>query len=77
MCSIFYLCRCLGSFRTDHRGDGTYALEALPAVGDAGAVESWEPLDWGDEEDSVDQRAERFIERFYEEMRMQRQDSAL
>ncbi|WJZ80370.1 hypothetical protein VitviT2T_000298 [Vitis vinifera] len=76
MCSMFFLCRCLGSFRADP-GDGDYALEALPAVEDANAGESWGPLDWGDEEDSVDQRAERFIERFYEEMRMQRQDSAL
>ncbi|KAJ9708212.1 hypothetical protein PVL29_000328 [Vitis rotundifolia] len=76
MCSMFFLCRCLGSFRADP-GDGDYALEALPAVEDANEGESWGPLDWGDEEDSVDQRAERFIERFYEEMRMQRQDSAL
>lgn len=77
MCSIFYLCRCLGSFRTDRREDVAYALDALPAAEDGGAVESWEALDWDDEEDSVDQRAERFIERFYQEMRMQRQDSAL
>lgn len=76
MCSMFFLCRCLGSFRADP-GDGDYALEVLPAVEDANAGESWGPLDWGDEEDTVDQRAERFIERFYEEMRMQRQDSAL
>lgn len=77
ICSIFYLCRCLGSFRTDRREDAAYALDALPAVEDGGAVEPWEALDWDDEEDSVDQRAERFIERFYQEMRMQRQDSAL
>jgi hypothetical protein len=35
-----------------------------------------EPLDYlVDEEDSVDQRAERFIERFYQDMRLQRQES--
>lgn len=71
--SMLFLCRCWGSFRAE-QGDGDYALEALPAAGeDSNAGESWEVLAWGGEEedDSVDQRAERFIKRFYEEMRMQ------
>lgn len=82
--SKLFLCRCLGSFRAeggDH-GDCSLQLEALPAVDEGVKVKggAWlEPLDCGDEkeeeDDSIDLRAERFIERFYEEMRMQRQVS--
>lgn len=52
-------------------------MEALtPATGeDDNAVALLEPLDWGDEEASIDLRAQMFIDRFYEEMRMQRQES--
>ncbi|KAK9277512.1 hypothetical protein L1049_007056 [Liquidambar formosana] len=76
--SMFFSCRCLGSLRGDG-GDGDYPLEALqPATEDAVVGELLELSDSGvDGEDSVDQRAERFIERFYEEMKMQRQESAL
>lgn len=74
--SMFFLCRCLGGLRAE-KGDADYRLEALPlpAIEDAIAGQFLEPFDSGDEEDSVDQRAERFIRRFYEEMRMQRQES--
>lgn len=54
-------------------------MEALPAAivdgKQGGALLG--PLDWedDDEDDSIDLRAERFIERFYEEIRMQRQQS--
>ena len=72
--SMFFLCRCLGSFR-----DADCTLEALPsfpAFEDTIAARPFlEQSDPGDEEDSVDQRAERFIQRFYEEIRMQRQES--
>ena len=68
--SMFFLCTCLGSLRAE-KGDADYRLESLPAI----AGQFLEPFDSGDEEDSVDQRAERFIRRFYEEMRMQRQES--
>ncbi|XP_016652005.1 PREDICTED: uncharacterized protein LOC103341649 [Prunus mume] len=56
---------------------GDFTMEALPpATGeDDNAVALLEPLDWGDEEASIDLRAQMFIDRFYEEMRMQRQES--
>ena len=86
--SMLFLCRCLGNFRADggDRGDYPLQLEALPIVDEDVKVKGGallEPLDWGndeeeeedDDDDSIDLRAERFIERFYEEMRMQRQVS--
>ncbi|XP_057961703.1 uncharacterized protein LOC131153429 [Malania oleifera] len=85
--SLFFgLSRCLGGSRAEW-GDGDCTLEldtaVLPAIED-GAVNfageySPVPLDSGfEEEDSnVDQRAERFIERFYEEMRKQSRESVL
>lgn len=71
--SMFFLCRCLRSLRD---GDGDYSLQALPAMeNDRKQGALLEPLDWEDEDDSIDLKAERFIERFYEEMRMQRHKS--
>lgn len=71
---MFLLCTCLGRFR-----DADCTLEALPASpafeDTIAARQFFEPSDPVDEEDSVDQRAERFIQRFYEEIRMQRQES--
>lgn len=55
--------------------DGEFAMEAFPATQEANASALLEQLDWGSEEASIDMRAQRFIERFYEEMRMQRQES--
>jgi hypothetical protein len=72
--SMFFLCSCLGSLRAE-KGDADYRLQSLPAIEDAIAGQFLEPFDSGHEEDSVDQRAERFIRRFYEEMRMERQES--
>ncbi|XP_059434819.1 uncharacterized protein LOC132167807 [Corylus avellana] len=71
--SMFFHCTCLGSLGAE-KGNADYRLESLPAL-PAIAGQFLEPFDSGDEEDSVDQRAERFIRRFYEEMRMQRQES--
>ncbi|KAG5240412.1 cotton fiber protein [Salix suchowensis] len=48
------------------------SMDSLPATIANGGCS--EPSDLTDEEDSVDQRAERFIERFYQEMRLQRQE---
>lgn len=82
--SMLFLCRRLRAEGGDNVGDGlnSLQLEALPAVDHEEGVESgalFRPLDWGDEEeeeeDSIDLRAERFIERFYEEMRIERQAS--
>ncbi|KAG7981093.1 hypothetical protein I3843_05G214500 [Carya illinoinensis] len=79
--SMFFLCRCLGSLRAHEEEDADCTLESLPAfpvIKDHDIAVGQlilEPLGSSDEEDTVDLRAERFIRRFYEEMRMQRQES--
>lgn len=83
--SLLLLCKCWGTnLRVEGEDDiyGDFAMElALPAAtgADDNALALFEPLDWEDvdedEEASVDFRAQRFIERFYEEMRMQRRES--
>ncbi|XP_009356245.2 uncharacterized protein LOC103947113 [Pyrus x bretschneideri] len=76
--SMFFLCKCWGNSLRVEGEDGDFTLEALPTTGnDDNAVALYEPLDWEDheEEASIDLRAQMFIERFYEEMRMQRQES--
>ncbi|ONI31447.1 hypothetical protein PRUPE_1G313800 [Prunus persica] len=76
---FFFLCKCWGSSLRVEGEDicGDFIMEALPpATGeDDNAVALLEPLDWGDDEGSIDLRAQMFIDRFYEEMRMQRQES--
>ncbi|KAL9401814.1 hypothetical protein Peur_005663 [Populus x canadensis] len=66
--------RCLGSLKAGVGEVLEYRLsmDTLPATVANG--ECLEPSDLVDEEDSVDQRAERFIERFYQEIRLQRQE---
>ncbi|KAF9677363.1 hypothetical protein SADUNF_Sadunf08G0099900 [Salix dunnii] len=72
--SMFFHCRCLGGLKAGGGGILEYRLsmDTLPAIIANG--ECLDPSDLVDEEDSVDQRAERFIERFYQEMRLQRQE---
>lgn len=70
MNSILFLCPC---FRSSGAEVGDFSLDFLPAAEEELVPgELLESSDSVDEEDSVDQRAERFIERFYEEMRIQR-----
>ncbi|XP_052187272.1 uncharacterized protein LOC127798033 [Diospyros lotus] len=71
MYSVFFACcKCFGRW-ADEVEDCPLPL---PAAEDAAS----ERLpDSGGEEDSIDERAERFIERFYQDMRMQRQESVL
>ncbi|KAJ7954120.1 Cotton fiber protein [Quillaja saponaria] len=68
--SLLFLCRCLGDGRE-------YQLDALPlpAIENGNGGELFKQFDSGDEEESVDQRAEKFIEKFYQEMIMQRRES--
>ncbi|KAF5751913.1 hypothetical protein HS088_TW02G00932 [Tripterygium wilfordii] len=72
--SMLVLCRCLGGLKDEGEAvDWRLSLEALPA---AIADICSETLDlWEEDQDSVDRRAERFIERFYQDMRLQRQGS--
>ncbi|KAK0574014.1 hypothetical protein LWI29_016993 [Acer saccharum] len=80
---FFFLSRCFGGLKSGRRRGGqkeySLAMERYMhngvAVGEQGASE---PLDLNqddDDDDSVDQRAERFIEWFYQEMRLQRRES--
>ncbi|KAJ4975001.1 hypothetical protein NE237_008175 [Protea cynaroides] len=79
--SLFFLCSCSGGLRVDgeYEGDGKreFALKAPPIIAYGTAKELPQPLDSDDEDDSVDERAELFIQRFYEEMGMQREESVL
>lgn len=80
---MFFLCTCFGGFKVQeaeaaavHNNSPpcSLALETLPAAVTGEVCE--EPLDLvEDEDDSVDQRADKFIEWFYQEMRLQRRDS--
>lgn len=74
--SVFYLCGCQGVVATSAAMDSDYGWLALPpvAAGDAFLGDTDSESVFSDEE-TVDQRAERFIEKFYEEMRMQRRVS--
>ncbi|CAK9159508.1 unnamed protein product [Ilex paraguariensis] len=77
--SILFMSKCLGRLKAEG-GERNYpldSLEPLPANEVAGTKELWESLDSSGEEDSVDERAERFIEKFYKEIRMQRQKSII
>ncbi|KAK3189288.1 hypothetical protein Dsin_028849 [Dipteronia sinensis] len=77
---FFFLSRCFGGLKSGRRRGGqkeySLAMERYihngVAVGEQGALE---PLDLNQDDDSVDQRAERFIEWFYQEMRLQRRES--
>ncbi|XP_019164617.1 PREDICTED: uncharacterized protein LOC109160828 [Ipomoea nil] len=67
---MFFISRCLGGLVRGERED-----ENRP-VFDSGLMEAL-PDSGGDEDNSIDERAEEFIERFYEEMRLQRQESVI
>ncbi|XP_050224748.1 uncharacterized protein LOC126674352 [Mercurialis annua] len=77
VCSVLFMCGCLGGFR---RGGVALPLDRGASSAIVPAREFLQPVDlWDDddeeEEESVDERAERFIERFYQQMIMQRQHS--
>ncbi|XP_061339473.1 uncharacterized protein LOC133286132 [Gastrolobium bilobum] len=90
LCSFFYLFWCLGNLKVGGSdiGIGECKLEALPlplplrlppieienAIIAEDLFEAFDS-DSEDEGESVDQKAERFIERFYQQMKMQRQES--
>ncbi|KAF5179696.1 hypothetical protein FRX31_030722 [Thalictrum thalictroides] len=84
--SMFSPCHCWGSLKVeggefeDEEEGVHYALEALPSIEDGDVtVKALSPelCDSSNEDYSVDQRAEMFIQRFYEEMRIQRQEAVL
>lgn len=70
MYSVLFPCRCIGGFGAEKERDrGDYRVEeALVAI--EGPFS--EALDWSDEDDSIDRRAELFIEKFYADMKLER-----
>ncbi|KAM7464321.1 hypothetical protein LguiA_032442 [Lonicera macranthoides] len=73
--SLFYLCSCFRGGVQDFDRNYPLEIKALPA--DVAIRELYESSDSGGEEDSVDERAERFIEKFYHDIKMQRKESLL
>ncbi|KAF6134962.1 hypothetical protein GIB67_037489 [Kingdonia uniflora] len=79
--SMFSFCGCSSGFKVagggvEEWGVLDYALEA-PLPGAVDDDEKPEMLEWDSEDDSINQRAEIFIRRFYEEMKLQRHQSVL
>lgn len=78
--SMLFISRCLGALRDEAEDENrpvfNTGLEALPSSGDAVGEEGVERVSW-DGDNSIDERAEEFIERFYQEMRLQRQESLM
>lgn len=77
--SVLFISKCLGMAKCEgeetRRRYPVLELEGLASMEDARELS-----DFGNEEDddnSVDERAEKFIERFYEEIKLQRQESLL
>ncbi|KAL3510758.1 hypothetical protein ACH5RR_030159 [Cinchona calisaya] len=80
--SIFFIGKCLGMIKAEKEYRGYPAeLKNLPSIENTFARELYhETSELSGEEDdeySIDERAEKFIERFYEEMRMQKQELLL
>lgn len=78
ICSVFFISRCLGMAN----GEGEEKRRKYPVLELEGLASMEEFTDFGGEDDddddddgSVDERAEKFIERFYEEIKLQRQQS--
>ncbi|KAB2064721.1 hypothetical protein ES319_A09G040700v1 [Gossypium barbadense] len=74
--SMLFWCKCFGCLKAQARGeeDCGLALEAdhlsvvVPPMALTGEIDI-------EDDDSVDERAERFIQNFYAQMRLQRQES--
>ncbi|KAL5726083.1 hypothetical protein ACHQM5_009154 [Ranunculus cassubicifolius] len=82
--ALLQMCSCWGSFRVEggeyeeEKELHNYSLQALPSVeDDIGNELSLELVNSSEEDYSIDQKAEMFIKRFYEEMRVQRQENVL
>ncbi|KAG5005350.1 hypothetical protein JHK82_029374 [Glycine max] len=73
LCSFLYLCWCLGNLKVEGSGECQLA-EGLPN-GNFQIEDGFIGAEDEGEEESVDEKAERFIESFYQQIRMQRQKS--
>ncbi|KAK9052253.1 hypothetical protein SSX86_028881 [Deinandra increscens subsp. villosa] len=76
--SSFYSVRFLSCFNGRHHGaglDDDYSMESAIVEVDKDCLELSYGFEEEDDDNSVDERAERFIERFYEEIQRQRRES--
>ncbi|XP_022968138.1 uncharacterized protein LOC111467464 [Cucurbita maxima] len=64
--SVLFPCRCIGNFGGEIEGE-----EGFPAI-EGRVSEALDCSELSDEEDSIDRRAELFIEKFYADMEMER-----
>ncbi|XP_010681498.2 uncharacterized protein LOC104896448 [Beta vulgaris subsp. vulgaris] len=80
--SLLVMCTCLGKFGVEEREEVYSSMEVLPPVKNgitSCKEEEMEMLEIGSGEfgvSSVDERAERFIQKFYAQMRMQNQEAS-
>ncbi|QCE08605.1 hypothetical protein DEO72_LG9g3634 [Vigna unguiculata] len=76
LCSFLYLFWCLGNFNVERSGERQLALEPFEIGDETSLAQDLFECGSGDDEgESVDQKAEKFIQNFYHQMRMQRQES--
>ncbi|XP_014513148.1 uncharacterized protein LOC106771664 [Vigna radiata var. radiata] len=75
LCSFLYLYWCLGNFKVERNGECQLALEPFEIGEETSLAQDLFEYGSGDEGESVDQKAEKFIQSFYQQMRMQRQES--
>lgn len=80
ICSVFFISRCLGMAKCE--GEEKKRRYPVLELERLGSMEEFADFHGGDDDDdddddSVDERAEKFIERFYQEIKLQRQESFL
>ncbi|KAL9317149.1 hypothetical protein ACSQ67_013666 [Phaseolus vulgaris] len=73
LCSFLYLYCCLGNLKVER--EWQLALEPFEIEDETGVAHDLFECGAADEGESVDQKAEKFIQSFYHQMRMQRQES--
>ncbi|KAK4373314.1 hypothetical protein RND71_008698 [Anisodus tanguticus] len=74
-CSLFFISKCLGMGNGEGEEKRKYPVLELEGLGSM--VDVARELSEEEDDETVDDRAEKFIERFYEEIKMQRQESLL
>ena len=73
LCSFLYLYWCLGNLKAER--EWQLALEPFEIGDETSLAQDLFECGSGDEGESVDQKAEKFIQSFYQQMRLQRQES--
>ncbi|CAJ1977508.1 unnamed protein product [Sphenostylis stenocarpa] len=73
-CSFLYLYWCLGNLKVERSWECQLALDPFETGDEKTVAEDLFECGSGEEGESVDQKAEKFIQSFYQQMRMQRQE---